>query len=54
MSAFKDNQAYWADVARRHHWQKPLHIIYMYDSNGKVYDSVSYDGLSEDLMVFDH
>lgn len=53
MSGFREHQAYWAEIGRRHHWRRPIHIIAMYNRDGQVYDSVSVDGLDRDIAVFD-
>jgi hypothetical protein len=54
MSSFKEHKEYWADIARRHHWQLPVHVIVMYDRDGRITDSVSIDGLNRDIAVIDH
>jgi hypothetical protein len=53
MSGFKEHKDYWADIAQRHHWRLPVHIIAMYDRDGNVRDSVSIDGLDRDIAVID-
>jgi hypothetical protein len=53
MSSFKEHKDYWADIAKRHDWQKPAHVIVMYDRDGLIKDSVSIDGLDRDIAVFD-
>lgn len=51
MSGFRERQAYWADIGRRHHWRRPVHIITIYDRGSRVVDSVSIDGLDRGTAI---
>lgn len=51
-TSIDEHRAYWADIAKNNGWYKePFYVQVWVDDNGSVVDSVSYQGLSEDIIV---
>lgn len=47
-----EHREFWADVAKKNGWYKePFFVQVWVDDSGNVVDSVSYQGLSEDIVV---
>ncbi len=51
--SYRDHRRYWVDIARRHGWRNPVHIIGCVDAHGQLLDSASYDGLERDILLRD-
>jgi len=46
------HRAFWAEIAKANSWYvEPFHIQVWVDKDGKVTDSVSHIGLTEDIVI---
>ena len=51
-TSIEEHRAYWTDIAKNNGWNKePFFVQVWVDDTGTVVDSVSYQGLSEDIIV---
>ena len=47
-----EHREYWAEVAKKNGWYKePFYVHVWVDKDGFVEDSVSYQGMTEDIII---
>ena len=52
MKTIEECRTFWANIAKENGWYaEPFHIQVWFNANNEIEDSVSYDGLSHDIII---